>query len=220
MLSPPEQHHRQPESRASTLLQEEQLSDDMPVVHRHLEKRYEPPPSQLPKKERRNFKDFVRDLRRRFLHFFGIRKESPQPKRRTAVYHTAYGSSLPSLPLVLGSQKPPWSDLQIPQEGMTARDPHGMKVASTQRALPALTITPRNGKATVNRSQQLHIPNRPSLQLPDQIPNNLGDKQSRGCGSSPQDEGTVQCAEKLDKVRLPIVFPTFTPPITSPRFYY
>ena len=160
MLSPPEQHHRQPESRASTLLQEEQLSDDVPVVHRHLEKRYEPPPSRLPKKER-SFKDFQGDLGRRFLHFMGIRKESSQPKRRSVLYHTTGGSSLPNLSLIPGSS---------------------------------------------------------SLRLSNQVPNNLGEKQFRGCVSSPQDEGMVQRAEELDRVRLQIVFPTLTLPITSLDF--
>jgi len=91
-VSPTEHHRRQPESRASRLSQEEQLGDDMPVVHPHLEERYEPPPSQLPKKERRHFRELGRDLGRRFFHFVGIRKESPQPKRRSVFYHTASGS--------------------------------------------------------------------------------------------------------------------------------
>ena len=93
-------------------------------------------------------------------------------------------------------------------------------MASTQRALPLPTIPPRNTKAAIDQSQQLRTLDRPPLQLPSQIANNLGEKQSWGCVSFSQDEGVVQRVEELDKVRLSIVFPTLTLPITSLDFIH
>ena len=98
---------------------------------------------------------------------------------------------------------------------MAARDFCGIKEASTQRAPPLPAISLRNAKAAINQSQQPRIFDRLSLQLPNQIADNLGEEQPWGCVSFPQDEGVVQRVEELDRVRFSIAFPTLTLPITG-----
>ena len=90
----PEHPGRQPESRASTVSQEEQACDEMPV-HRHLEQRYEPPPSQLSRGKQRKFKDLGRDLGQRFLRLVGIRKKSP-PAKTAISFSSSRWRQLPS----------------------------------------------------------------------------------------------------------------------------
>jgi hypothetical protein len=74
----PELHSPQPRSRVRTLLRKEQPCDDTPAVYSHLEERYEPPPSQLPKKKRRGFRQLVG----KFLSLIGLGQEPSRLKKR------------------------------------------------------------------------------------------------------------------------------------------
>ena len=91
----------------------------------------------------------------------------------------------------------------------------GIRKESSQPKRRLVLYHTTGGRSLPNLSL---IPGSSSLRLSNQVPNNLGEKQFRGCVSFPQDEGMVQRAEELDKVRLQIVFPTLTLPITSLDF--